>query len=173
MGDRYHSGLPPEGMEWYAICPRRNILNLKRSKTMTKHTRSFLFLFLVHTLLFTTWSCNQDDEPGPEGQSQMSAIVSGEQWEAETVGAGLVQGVFAISGIASDGSTISLRISGSGLGQYNSSPGSTNVCVWQPSAGALGYASNAPMGFGQVVVEEVNEQDSLGKNNINSKKPKS
>lgn len=140
---------------------------------MTKHTRSFLFLFLVHTLLFTTWSCNQDDEPGPEGQSQMSAIVSGEQWEAETVGAGLVQGVFATSGIASDGSTISLRISGSGLGQYNSSPGSTNVCVWQPSAGALGYASNAPMGFGQVVVEEVNEQDSLGKNNINSKKPKS
>lgn len=128
---------------------------------MRKHIRSFLLLFLIPTLLFTTWSCNQDDEPGPEGQSQMSAVVGGEQWEAETVSAGLVQGVFAISGAAADGSTVSLRIDGSGLGEYNSFPGSSNVCVWQPTAGALGYATNAPMGFGQVIVEEVNEQDTL------------
>lgn len=128
---------------------------------MKKHTRSFLLLFIIPAVLFTTWSCNPDDPASPEGQGQMSAIVSGERWEAETVSAGLVQGVFAISGTAANGSTISLRLDGAGVGEYNSFSGSSNASVWQPSAGALGYTSNAPMGFGQVMVEEVNEQDTL------------
>lgn len=128
---------------------------------MRKHSKFFLLLFVFPALIFNHWSCNQDDAPAPEGQGQMSAIVSGERWEARTVTAGTIQGAFGITGIAADGSAITLRLDGVGEGEYNSFSGSSNVCVWQPSAGALGYASNAPMGLGQVVVEEVNEQDSL------------
>ncbi len=54
-----------------------------------------------------------------------------------------------------------MTLDGFAEGEYQSFSGSTNACVWQPSTGALGYVSHAPMGLGQVVVEEINEMDSL------------
>ncbi|MCB0556907.1 MAG: hypothetical protein KDD02_25395 [Phaeodactylibacter sp.] len=126
-----------------------------------KTSGNFFFLLAISLSAFTIWSCNNDDDIRPEGQGQMSAIVSGEDWEAQTVSAGLVQGQFAISGIAADGSTISLRLDGFGQGEYPSYSGTSNACVWQPSAGAFGFVSNAPMGLGRVLIEEVNEQDTL------------
>lgn len=124
--------------------------------------KKLFVLFAFAVFIFSTWSCSNDDDATPDDeQGQMSAIVSGEHWKAETVSAGAIQGRFSISGIASDGSTISLALNGFGVGEYNSYSGASNAFVWQPSSGALGYASNAPMGIGQVFVEEVNEQDSL------------
>ncbi len=126
-----------------------------------KTSGNFFFLLAISLSACAIFSCNNDDAPTPDGQGRMSAIVGGERWEARTVSAGMIQGQFGISGIAADGSAISLRLDGFGAGEYNSFSGSSNVCVWQPSAGALGYATNAPRGIGRVIVEEVDEQDTL------------
>lgn len=122
----------------------------------------YLTVGILAILSMVTWSCNNDDEGINTDNGQMTAIVRGENWKAETVNAGTVQGRFSLSGIATDGSTISFALDSFGEGTYNSSIGSSNTLIWQPSTAALGYTSIAPpTGFGQVVIEELNEQEAF------------
>lgn len=115
---------------------------------------------LLLCLLFFS-NCGKDKDTAPDTQGQMTAVVRGESWSAQMVSAGTVQGEFAISGTAADGSTISLRLDGFAPGVYNSASGSSNAYVWQSSQQALGYTSIASAGIGQVTIDAVNEQDSL------------
>ena len=113
-----------------------------------------LLFFSISILLFS--QCNNDDDLSPNGQ--MTAIVGGQEWEAQTVQAGEVQGQFSIAGIADDGSTIALRLDGFEEDDYLSSSGSSNFCVWQATQGGLGYVSNAPQSFGSVTIEKIDEE---------------
>lgn len=123
---------------------------------------SFPIVPFLSVISLFTWSCNSEEEgPNPSQQGQMTAIVDGQNWEASTVSAGTAQGKFSLSGASADGATLSFSLESFEQGGYASFPGAPNAFIYQPAPGALGYTSIAPMGFGQLLIEEINEQDSL------------
>jgi len=127
-----------------------------------KTQQSFLNVLILLLSLTISWSCSKGDEPSPSQGGEMFAVVSGAEWEAETIQAGFINGLFSLSGIAADGSTIAIGLAEFEEGMFASFSGtSDNFLIWKPGENAFGYSSIAPEGFGQVIIEDINEQDTL------------
>lgn len=125
-----------------------------------KTSEKFLLFSLFSISLLTAWSCNKDNET-PSGVQQgpvkMRAVVDGQNWSAGVVSADTIGGRLSLVGVAGDGSTISLVVSGFSEGEYTSYPAASTVGTWQAEAGAPVYASNQPSGSGLIVIDELKD----------------
>lgn len=125
-----------------------------------KTSEKFLLLSLASIFLFAAWGCKKDNE-SPSGVQQgpvkMRAVVDGRQWSASVVSADTIGARLSVVGVAGDGSTISLVVSGFSEGEYTSYPAASTVGAWQAEAGAPVYASNQPSGSGLIVIDEVKD----------------
>lgn len=127
---------------------------------MKKPIFSFSLFGLLITFSFFTLSCGGDEASAQEN-GKMTATVDGKAWKADMVSAIVLQGIFNISGLSDDESSIIMTLDGLQVGEYISDATTANALIWQPGSGALGYTSLAQNAAGEVVITEIDEVDSL------------
>ncbi len=113
-------------------------------------------LFLVAALFVQ--SCKKDDS-SPNGN--MTAKVDGEKWTGKDVGAQVLQGVFNLSGKASDGSILTITVQAFSMDTFGLYANSDHAAVWLPANATNSFVTNAPMGIGYVFITEINTTDSV------------
>ena len=99
-------------------------------------TKKFFFLFLVLATAFA--SCKKDDTT-PNGS--MTAVIDGDNWQGKA-SAVMQAGLTNISGVADDGSVLTLTLMGQAEGEYLLGEGGDHAGVFTKGTAAETFASN-------------------------------
>lgn len=121
----------------------------------------FKMLALIGCVLaFAISSCNNDDD-GSQPDGSMTAKVDGDAWSASQVTSLIQNGYTNITGIAADGTTITMTLTGQTEGTYELLQTSTNVGVYNTGPTTPSFASNQGNDVtASVTVTDINTSDS-------------
>jgi hypothetical protein len=127
----------------------------------------FILVFAI-VLGFIASGCNNDDEEedinnNTNNNPSMTANWNGNPWTAEEPSASIMNEKINITGIDSDGRTISITLNDNGEGTYNLAYNGENAAAVTPDQGGVNPAwtsnSHADAG-GSVIITEINTSDS-------------
>lgn len=135
--------------------------------------KRFYFPLFVFTLLIALSACENDDDNDPStDDGVMTAKVDGQDWEAEVAGVQFIQGMANVTGIAADGKTITITLTGFEEKTYPLGPSAgVNAAAYLESnlGTSPAYTSNVQGGSGSLTITEINTTDSLVSGNFSFK----